>query len=261
MKNIFFIGYDAIGDYISYNGMIRSLSEYYDKVTVVTNYGDFVRLSFRDNDKITNISYNSYYELINKDEYFDIIDARVWEDYGKPPIKGNYYDRNNKFGDLCEQVVNDNASSFYSILGFPISNRINKYYLQRLDEQENNLMNKHHLINTEYSVICEYGINNINRKYVEKENIVNLHMISNDMLDIVKIVENANDIHLIENSVALLIYHLQSKNLMKKVNVNLHAYSRKDVPYRVCNGDDKNNFYINMLLSPRLENWNIIWHE
>ncbi len=47
---------------------------------------------------------------------------------------------------------------------------------------------------------------------------------------------------------------------MKNVEVNLHAYARTEW-HRKCDGPDCNNQYLNMLLKPKLDNWNVIWYE
>ena len=51
--NILFLGYDAWGDWISYNGLIRYLAEKYDKVYIQLDYGtarkSFVNDLFKDN--------------------------------------------------------------------------------------------------------------------------------------------------------------------------------------------------------------------
>lgn len=122
---------------------------------------------------------------------------------------------------------------------------------------ENNLFNSLEL-KEPYSVVCDYGENLIYRKYVKHSKVVNLHNISPNLVDILKILENSDDIHLIENTVSLFVYHLQAANLLDPFKVNLHAYARKE-PHRSCNGSDCNNLYLNMLLLPKLQNWEFIW--
>ena len=114
-------------------------------------------------------------------------------------------------------------------------------------------------IDEPYSVVCDYGENLIDRKYVKHKKIINLHNISPNLVDILKILENSDDIHLIENTVSLLVYHLQSANLLDRFNVNLHAYARKE-SHRKCDGPDCNNPYLNMLLLPKLDNWEVVWN-
>ena len=110
-----------------------------------------------------------------------------------------------------------------------------------------------------YSVVCDYDENIIDKKYVKNKKIINLHNISPNLVDVLKILENSDDIHLIENTVGLFVYHLQSANLLDRFDVNLHAYARKE-SHRKCDGPDCNNSYLNMLLLPKLNNWEVVWN-
>jgi hypothetical protein len=56
----------------------------------------------------------------------------------------------------------------------------------------------------------------IDKKYVKYDRVINLNNISPIFFDILKVIEECDDIHLIENSISLFVYHLQYKNLMKK---------------------------------------------
>jgi len=53
---VLFLGYDAWGDWISYNGLIRYLSERFEEVYIQMDYGPtrefFVRDLFKDDRKI-----------------------------------------------------------------------------------------------------------------------------------------------------------------------------------------------------------------
>ncbi len=257
--DIFFIGYDAIGDFISNNGMIRYLLKRYEKVLVVTDSLDSFLLSlFNDNKNVVPVNFHYYNSTIDSNKEIDVIDVRVHEKYQKSQNhNGNYFDKDNKIGNVLNQNDNDNASSFYSNMGLPIEMRISEFYFKRDIEQEKNLLESLSL-NNGFTSICDYHPCLINKNYVNNTNIVNLHKISPRFTDIISIIENSNEVHLIENSISLFIYHLQSKGLMKKVNIKLHAYCRKE-SHRICNGPNCNNLYLNMLLSPKLENWDIIW--
>jgi hypothetical protein len=97
--------------------------------------------------------------------------------------------------------------------------------------------------------------NQINRKYIPKNiKIINLHHLSDNTIKLIQLIESAAEVHLIENSIALLVYHMQFKKLMKLKKINLHLYARKE-PERVYTKDNK---FIRMLLSPKLKNWNLI---
>jgi len=266
-KIILFKGYDAVGDYLSYNGMIRHLFNRYKMVYILAKqqYHSLIKILFSDIN-VETIQFHE--ELYSINPNFDILDVRIWHYYARYPHNGIYYDNNNRYGNIPNQYFNDNASAFYSFMNISTELRLSNFYFKRLIEEENNLFTKLQLENKEYAVICEYDDITINRNYIKSNNIVNIHNISN-FFDIIKVIEKAKEVHLIENSVALLVYHLQISNLMEKVNVNLHTYARKDFP-RIVNKEDYMKklpdngttigmFFLNMLLSPQLNNWNIIW--
>jgi len=266
MKNIFFIGYDAIGDYISNNGMIRFLLEKYNTVFVVTDLCDsFVKLLFNDTKNIIPIRFSEFYSECNSNKSFDIIDVRVGEIYYQEGnYDGNYYNKLRKIGDkynidYSKEIITDNASSFYVNMGLPRSLRIDNFYFERMRKSEDELFDKLEL-NSDYAAICDYSPFNINNKYVNFDKVINLHCLSSNFVDTVKVIENAKEVHLIENSVSLFVYHLQAKKLMKEVPINLHAYARTEW-HRKCDGPSCENPYLNMLLKPKLNNWNVIWYK
>lgn len=253
MKTLVFVVYDAFGDWISTNGMIRYLSDFYDEVYLVHDTPfvvPFTSHMFRDNPKIIPVE-----GVIDFGNDCDVIDVRVNEIYPRPGNIGKYYNKVNKFSSECF-LSYDNASSFYSEIGIDPKFRITKFDYVRDYEKENELFDSLNLP-SEYSVICEMENDMIDRNYIGG-NIVNLHRICDNFLNTLKIIENANEIHLVENSIALFVYHMQHINKMKNNLVNLHTYSRKE-NHRRCDGPDCNNKFLNMLKYPKLDNWNFIW--
>lgn len=253
MKTLVFVIYDAFGDWISSNGMIRHLSQFYDEVYLVHDTPvvvPFTSHMFRDNGKIIPVE-----GVIDPGYDCDVIDVRVGEIYSNPGNNGNYFNKINKFGKEFF-VSTDNASSFYTELGIDPKLRISKFNYERDLEIEDNLYKSLDLPSS-YSVICEIEENMIDRKYISGKTI-NLHNLTDNFLNVSKIIENANEIHLVENSISLFVYHMQSVNKMKDVPINLHAYARKE-PHRRCDGPECDNKFLNMLKCPKLENWNFIW--
>lgn len=253
MKTLVFVVYDAFGDWISSNGMIRYLSEFYDEVYIIHDTPfvvPFTSHMFRDNTKIIPIEGN-----INPGYECDVIDVRINELYPHPGNVGKYFNKINKFGEETFVPI-DNASSFYTELGLDPKLRISKFNYERDLESEDKLYQSLNLPSN-YSLICEMEDGMIDKKYISGE-IINLHRLTDNFLNISKIIENANEIHLVENSIALFVYHMQSINKMKNVPINLHAYARKE-PHRRCDGPQCNNKFLNMLKCPQLDNWNFIW--
>ena len=253
MKTLVFVVYDAFGDWISSNGMIRYLSELYDEVYLVHDTPfvvPFTSHMFRDNPKVIPME-----GVIDYGYECDVIDLRVNETYQHPGNNGHYFNKNNRFG-LESFSSTDNASSFYAELGLDPKIRIHRFDYKRDLESEDKLYKSLNLP-SKYSVICEMEEGMIDRKYVNGD-IINLHKLTDNFLNILKIIENANETHLVENSIALFVYHMQNISKMKKVSVNLHAYARKE-PHRKCGGPNCNNKFLNMLQCPKLDNWNFIW--
>lgn len=95
----------------------------------------------------------------------------------------------------------------------------------------------------------------INKKYIKNNyKCINLHMITPNPLYLLTLIENAKDIHVIENSLALMIYYLQHKKIINiNYNIYFHTYARK----RRWKSFYQYEFD-NMLLSPKLDNWTIL---
>ena len=93
MKDLVFIIYDAFGDWISANGMIRHLSKQYQKVYLIHDTPvvvPFTQNMFRDDVNIIpaqgmNIPHSDY----------DVIDLRIHEVYSFPGGSGVYFNKMN----------------------------------------------------------------------------------------------------------------------------------------------------------------------
>ena len=260
MKTIFVRQYDAFGDWISINGLVRYLiKEYkYKKVYLVLEYNEtrknFVNFLYGDDPRIETIMDHHFESICNID--YDVIDTRVNEWHPKV-VSRSYWSVENPLENYIHSGLVSNSDNFYLKLGVDPLIKNKYFFFSRKLDLENNLFDILGL-KKPYSVVCDYGENLIDRKHVKYSNVVNLHNISPNLVDILKILENSDDIHLIENTVSLFVYHLQAANLLDPFKVNLHAYARKE-PHRICDGSDCNNLYLNMLLLPKLKNWEFIW--
>ena len=253
MKDLVFIIYDAFGDWISANGMIRHLSNQYQKVYLIHDTPfvvPFCQNMFRDNDRIVPI------EGMNIPHFdYDVIDLRVHEIYYSPGGSGIYFNKVNKF-ESGNFVSTDNASSFYTELGFNPEMRVKEFYYERDLEKENELYQSLNLP-SKYSVICEMNDGMIDKNHLKEEHVVNLHRLTDNFMHTMKIIENASDVHLIENSISLFVYHMQNIEKMKLVDICLHTYARQE-PHRKCESPDSDNTYLNMFKNPKLSNWRFV---
>ena len=260
MKTIFVRHYDAFGDWVSINGLVRYLIQHYHykKVYLVLEYNEtrknFVELLYGDNPKISTIMDHEFESICTNE---DVIDTRVNEYYSRVG-SGNYWSNHNPLEDYKHIGPTSNSDNFYIKLGINSEVKNKYFFFSRKVDLEEKLFDSLNLTEP-YSVICDYDENLIDRKYLKHSKVVNLHNISPNLVDVLKILENSDDIHLIENTVSLFVYHMQAAFLLKNFKVNLHAYARKET-HRKCVGSECNNIFLNMLLLPKLENWEFIWN-
>lgn len=277
--NIIFRGYDAYGDWISLNSFVRFLLSYYDKIYLITKIPNFVKDLFHDNDKII-VGFNE--SDYKEDEIYDEINVEIWEHQVKNyNFTKNSYDSRNPIGPFLgferinvnvfdainkssqfifkeeAKILENNSSAFYVALGIPASVKLDNFFYKRDHIIEDELYQKLDLDGKNYIVICDYEPFNIKKEYYENKNYLNIHNISK-LFDIFKIIENSDEVHLIENSIALLIYHMQFKKLLKNTKVYLHAYSRSE-HFRKAYSPEQSNIFVDMFIYPKLDNWEIIF--
>lgn len=252
MKDLVVIIYDAFGDWISANGMIRHLSHSYEKVYLVHDTPvvvSFTQNMFRDNTNIVPIQ-----GLSVSHSNYDVIDLRIHECYSSPGGE-IYFSKSNKYG-TGSFFANDNSSAFYSELGIDPEVRIREFNYERDLDKEEELYSSLNLP-SKYSVVCKMNDGMIQKEYLKEDFVVNLHRLTDNFMHTLKVIENANDIHLIENSISLFVYHMQHIGKMKLVDINLHTYARQE-SHRKCDSPDSDNLFLNMLKCPKLSNWNFV---
>jgi hypothetical protein len=102
-------------------------------------------------------------------------------------------------------------------------------------------------IGEDYIVVCDAPESKIRDEY-KKTKYVNINFCTNHPLNLITILENAKEIHLIDNSNVLFIYYLYMSGLVKLENITIHIYSRNRFEY-----------YYKMFMNPKVENWKIIF--
>jgi len=295
-RKLFIKPYHGYGDWIIINGMVRFFTTKYEEVNLITDGGDikFIQNLYRDSSKVRYVSSHEAqknfeqfvaFGISTPNLYVDYLNLEIWEQTQENTPK-NFYNRYKQLGkkfnletinvgsdcykktdpchnfsEHCKPIMENNASAFYVAAGVPKQCRVENFYYERDFESENSFFENMNL-SKEYVVICEYGSNLIDRKYIKNKQleIVNVNNISEKYFDVIKIIENAKEVHLIENSIALLVYHLQYKNLMNTIPINIHTYSRQE-SVRKCSSLDKSNIYLDMFNFPSLLNWSFIYSE
>jgi hypothetical protein len=146
----------------------------------------------------------------------------------------------------------DNSSNFYKGVFINTEIRYNFFHVDRNKEIENDIFESllrcnNIQIGEEYDVICEFGPHIIRNEF-KKRKTINIHHCTNNPIRLLKLFENATEIHLVENSHVLLLYYSSMSGLIKLRNVNIHIYAR-----------NRSESLYKMFLNPKIEDWNIIY--
>jgi hypothetical protein len=200
----------GLGDHIICNGIVRHYQEIYDDVTVFCKpcYSTNVKYMYRDNQKII---------VLPIGEKSDVVD---------------YINQNNIESDLI--VVGFDKPGFnttktfdewfYNTVDLPFEYRFSKFKFERNNEKENEVYNELNPNNEQYIYVHddkERGFE-INRDELKSD----LKIIENDkrflMFDMLKIIENATEVHSMQTGMKDLINSFN----FKKPNFYLHWYVR-----------------------------------
>ena len=153
-----------------------------------------------------------------------------------------YHDksRNDKYKNAFVKTSGFFVNKFYTSYEIPYITRINDFTFNRDRILEEDTYNK---------FIKKYGkkyilYHEVIDNYDQNIPIINLNSISNIFFDMVKVLENAVEIHLLDSVWGALIYQLDAKYKLFQ-NKKIILYARRG--------------YYNMFLSPiKLDNWTII---
>jgi len=265
--DLIFLSYTPNGDCLSLNGMIRFLLKYYKKiyyhvpnpvqqkyVSVLYNDLEEGRLIISDTDSILNII-NTNINILNQ-MYPEC------ELFKNENNASNYFNRDNHISkilglpDLSKQdppYLLSNSTTFYFKNCGINPDHINTYfYYKRNNEIENNvyenILKFHGLTkNDKYIIVSLMPGIQLNGSYIRNKNLklINICFLIDMPLYLIKLLENAEEIHVVEHSNALMMYYLQvSNNFNYKKKVFMHYYAR-----------NRTKFLIDMYKYPKLPNW------
>lgn len=160
-----------------------------------------------------NINVNGISFVINKYKNLDIQDIDFLGIGGHDHLRNDKYKNSNK---TCGFFV----TKFYTSYEIPYITRINDFTFNRNIKLEENKYNE---------FINKYGkkyilYHEVIENYDKNKKIVNLNGISNIFFDMIKILENAIEIHLLDSVWGALIYQLDAKyKLFQSKKIILHA--------------------------------------
>jgi hypothetical protein len=269
--------HNSIGDNLTCNGIVNFLLKYYNKIIISTTLVSFKIKNTTEyikslhNNKVLVLDFNEINNVV-KNCYVDIFNLMLKQNK-KLQINftyNNFYNENNLFikkfniekiyiysdnGNLL-----DNGTKHYKNVGLNKIVRLEYFNYKRNTVEEDivykNIMEKYKIVDNNYNIICE-GLqcdnvkSLINKKYITNNFVnINIHNLVKNPLHLIKLIENAKEVHLIENSHCLMVYYLQYKKLMKLNKINYHIYSRVR--------PEKQKLFFNMVLNPKLNNWIVL---
>lgn len=274
-KVIVIKGEPACGDLISYNGLLNYLQKYFNKIffyipskSNLMRYekrqqllNEFGKELYKNHNKVEII--NDYNNL--KSKYPDLY---MLDGCCRQNVQNWYKLNNDKFINKNNPIYNvinidendkinntieceNNSDFFYIPLGLKKEIKLDYFIYERNNIEEDKIFNK--FKKDKYIIICEYDKFLINKKYIKNKDlpIINVHFLIDNPLYLLKLIENAEEIHLIENSISLTIYHMQYSKILKSFKVFYHKYARQREYF-------KDKTVEKMVLTPKLENWEII---
>ena len=194
----------GLGDHIICNGMVRHYKEIYGKVTVFCkphNYEN-VKYMYRDDEDIT---------VLPVGEDWDV-NVYIFENkISKDVIKIG-------FDKLMNYPMTKFDESFYKIAEIPFEYRFSKFSFLRDLKTENKAFNFVNPNNEEY--IFVHG--NVDRNKIRTDLKIIENPIKFGVFDILKIIENATEVHIMESSIKCLV----NSYIFEKPSFYYHQYIR-----------------------------------
>ena len=160
------------------------------------------------------------------------IDYSEWENYDNINV-GCFKENYDKWEKFLNDNISDNISfshSFYLYENLDLNVRNNLFSVNRDDEKETIKFNE--VLDKEYIVLHDDIVRSIivdRSRLPQNYYVYQLNGSSDNMVDQIKILENAKEIHFIDSSYSVLIYFLSLTNeKIKKIPKYFHYYARKN---------------------------------
>ena len=285
-----FIGYPAVGDMLSTNGMVNFISKYYEKIYLldgsVSYYNNLYLL--KDN-IISNPNILVIKKVLNTNKKIHVCDYRYIWDINKEDKISKLKDITNSkliridclnfnFNDLLpiddkyifdkgKEKLIDNATGFYKNVNLNKDVKLDFFHFNRNLQKEKEvceeILLKHNLKKSDkFNIICEppkyqHKIKDMDKKHITNDfTNINIHKICDFPGLLIPLFNRCEEIHLIANSNSLLIYYLQYKKMIDaSKKVYFHHYCRRERRWR-CESTGPPD--LDMVTNPKLDNWTII---
>lgn len=194
----------GLGDHIICNGMVRHYKEIYGKVTVFCkphNYEN-VKYMYRDDEDITVLSVGEDWDV---NVY--IFENKISNDVIKIG-----------FNKLMSYPMTKFDEAFYKIAELPFEYRFSKFSFLRDFDKENEAFNYVNPNNEEY--IFVHG--NVDKNKIRTDLKIIENPIEFGVFDILKIIEYATEVHIMESSIKCLV----NSYVFEKPSFYYHQYIR-----------------------------------
>ena len=171
-----------------------------------------------DNSNITNYIQNQY--NINTNELECLFHGHL-DIYRNNIYKNIFYLKFNP-GQKCF------VKCFYELYDISYNERVNSFNFERNFEIEE-VKYKEFINKYGENYILHHEIDEVNKKIdMNNNSIINLNGISNIFFDMIKVLENAKEIHLLDSVWGALIYLIDAKyNLFKNRNIQIYLYPKR----------------------------------
>jgi hypothetical protein len=196
-------------------------------------------------------------KLVDKKYYFNDVNPLY-----------NYLNIHTKYicypnGHLPNRNIEINHLFYYKLVGLNNTVRMDFFDYKRNLSQELNykkdILKKFNInVDEKYNIVYTADKNidiNIFNKYTQNDfKYINIHYLVDFPGWLLKLIEDAETINLVEGSTVNFIYHCQYKNIIqltKPVNLHIWLNNRSWPQYNMCEG-------WKMMTTPRLDNWNFI---
>jgi|688.fasta_scaffold319632_2 hypothetical protein len=208
----------GLGDHIICNGLVRYYRDMYQKVTVFCKLHNFenVKYMYRDDENIIVLPIGEDSDVLNYIQVNKLEKDIIKIGFGHMGI-GSSFDE-----------------SFYTGVNLPFEYRFSKFYFLRDSQKEDEAFSFVNSINEEYIFI--HG--NVDKNKIRKDLKIIDNPLEFGIFDIIKIIENATEVHIMESSVKCLI----NSYIFNKPYFFYHQYVRGYDDY--LNSKGKNKFKI-----------------